>query len=138
MDQRFAARVGERESFDLQYLLAGGFGRIELHAAYAGLGAPLLECFTQLEQCRHAAFVACGTCLDAAPDPGLFLGEPLALALPVDGLVVEQVLLTLQEGLIVAIPADKLAAVEIKHLHRYPLEEGAVVRDEETGTTALA
>ena len=130
-DNRRLAGVGEAEAVYLERQRARALAGLKLHAADALLQAALAEGLAQLEQRAHAALVAGAAGAHPLAQPGLLLVELTAQALPCHRLVVQKLLLALQEGVVVAIPARQAAAVEIDDAAGQPAQEGAVVGDEE-------
>ena len=85
--------------------------RLEFEPARAHLHAPLAVLAAERLQRADATLVAGCASLDAAAEPRLLLFKLLAHALVEDGLVVEDLLLAAEEGIVVAVPSDEAAAV---------------------------
>ena len=98
--------------------------RAHLPAARRALGA-------HRHQRPHAPFVARAPRLDALPQPGLLLGQLLVELLLLQRLVREPLVLLAQERVVVARPRRQPAAIELDDPRRQPLEERAVVGDEQ-------
>ena len=75
--------------------------------------------------------------LDALAQPHFLLGQPLVELLLPDRLVGEPLVLLAEERRVVARPRRQPAAIELDDARREPLEERAIVRDEDDGAGVL-
>ena len=126
-----AAAEGLRHRIGLEHHLAAGLGRLDLQPHGADLRAAGGALGAHRHQRAHAALVAGAPGLDALPQPHLFLGQLLVELLVGDRLVGQPLFLLAQERRVVARPRREAAAIELDDPRGQPLEERAVVGDEE-------
>ena len=130
-------RVVKAHVFRFEHHLAGGFALLDLQAHVPGARAPLGALRAHGHQRLDASFVTRAARLHAAAQPH-FLARHLLVELRVGQLLVGEPLLFLAlERRVVAGPRRQAAAIELDDPRRQPLEERAVVRDEDDGAAVV-
>ena len=128
-DRRAAEGLGELRR--LEHEAARWVGGLDLHAHHAGLLPARSPLGAHRDECADAAFVARAPGLDALPHPDLLLGEFLVELLLQHGLVRQPFLLPTHEGGVVARPGRHAPAIDLEDAGGEPLQECAIVRDED-------
>jgi len=130
-----AVRLGQ--VLGLEHQLARRVGGVERQLHGAHLRPPGRALDPHLQQPLHPTLVAGAARPDAAPQPDLLLGQLLVELLVGDRLALQPGRLLLQKRRVAAGPRGETAAVELDDAGRQPLEERAVVGDEQHGAGVL-